>query len=398
MLPEVPYADPEFAELAEQKIADYEQRIKDGAEKKQLDALEEQLLAKLVRARREAAIGEELTEEDLRLEMRREDSQVFDEEQRKLHKKLSDDADRTLDPEERQALEAYEAHLLVQLREAHAAGDADLDGRFDALTVADVRRAIRANYSADRPFSDEEIDQHAQLAGQLDVYRRRLSRWKPVVLTVRNAPGPPSGPPLPKTHVLTSGDYRQPGEAVEPGFPSVISGNSEPAELTTDRYRQFPTRGLRFTLARWIASPENPLTARVMVNRLWQHHFGRGIVETASNFGKNGSGATHPELLDWLATQFVEEGWSVKQMHRLMLLSSTYRQSSENPAHGNPDQDPDNRLLWKFERRRIEAEVIRDGILYLSGGLQPTMWGALAFSRHCRPTLPISRAMAEQAD
>lgn len=381
--PEVPYEDPEFADLAEQKIADYEKRLADGPEKKELDALEKTLLMNLVQVRREHARGEELTEKDLRLEMRREDGEIFDEAQRRLHKKLSDDASRTLDPEEKQALEAYEVHLIVQLREAYAAGDGDPEGRFEALTVADLRSAIRANYSADKPFTDEEIDRHVELSGQLDVYRRRLSRWKPVVLTVRNAPGPPSGPPLSEVHVLTSGDYRQPGEAVAPGFPSAITGHSEPSELVSDRYRQFPTRGLRYTLAQWIASPSNPLTARVMVNRIWQHHFGRGIVETASNFGKNGSGATHPELLDWLATEFVEHGWSIKQMHRLMVLSATYRQSAENPDYSDNETDPDNRLLWKFERRRLEAEAIRDGILYLSGGLHPAMGGPSVF-----PPLP----------
>ncbi len=381
--PEVPYADPEFAELAKEKIKYYEERLKDGPEKEELDALEKQLLARLIEVRRKEAAEKELTEKDLRLEMRREDGEVFNESQRRLHKKLSDDAGRTLDPEEKQALEAYEEHLMVQLKEAYAAGKGNPEGRFEALTVDDLRGAINAKYAAEKPFTEEEIDRHAELSGQLDVYRRRLSRWQPVVLTVRNAPGPPSGPPLSKVHVLTSGDYRQPGEAVEPGFPSAITGHSEPADLVTDRYRQFPTRGLRFTLAQWIASPENPLTARVMVNRIWQHHFGRGIVETSSNFGKNGSGATHPELLDWLATEFVERGWSIKEMHRLMLLSNTYRQSAENPAHAQNDTDPDNRLLWKFERRRLEAEEIRDGMLYLSGGLHPGMRGPSVF-----PPLP----------
>ncbi len=381
--PEVPYDDPEFAKIAKQKIADYEKRLEEGPEKKELDALEKELLKKLVEVRREEARGEELTEKDLRLEMRRKDGQVFDEVQRRLHKKLSDDADRTRDPEEQQVLEAYEAHLMVPLREAYSAGEGDPEGRFETLTVEDLRKAINAKYSADKPFTDEEVDRHAELSGQLDVYRRRLSRWQPVVLTVRNAPGPPSGPPLSKVHVLTSGDYRQPGEAVEPGFPSAVTGHSEPAELVTDRYRQFPTRGLRYSLAQWIVSPDNPLTARVMVNRIWQHHFGRGIVETASNFGKNGSGATHSELLDWLATEFVERGWSIKDMHRLMVFSSAYRQSAENAAHADNEKDPGNRLLWKYERRRLEAEVIRDGILYLSGGLNPAMGGPSIF-----PPLP----------
>lgn len=382
--PTVPYEEGAFAARAAEKIKDYEARLKDGPEKKALDKLEAELRVKLIAVRRDEARGKELDTKDLRLELAREDGHVFNSREIRLHKQLLEDADRTLDPAERQALDAVEAHLMEKLRKAYAAGTGDPDGRFEALTVEDVRKAVNEKYAAKKPFTDEEIDLHAELSGKLDVYSRRLARWQPVVLTVRNTPGPPSGPPPQPVHVLASGDYRQPGEAVEPGFPSAITGSFEPAELYTDRYRQFPTRGLRYTLAQWIASSENPLTARVMVNRIWQHHFGRGIVETASNFGKNGAQPTHPELLDWLAVEFVERGWSIKEMHRLMLLSNTYRQSSENPASSaNEKKDAANRLLWRFERRRMEAEVIRDGILHLSGGLNPEREGPSVF-----PPLP----------
>jgi mono/diheme cytochrome c family protein len=382
--PEVPYADPAFAARAAEKIKEYEGRIKEGPEKKALDELEKKMLAQLVALRRKESQGKELTNKDLRLELRRKDGQIFNAAEIRLHAQLLEDADRTLDPEERQALDAYEKHLMAKMKEAYAAGKGDPEGRFEAITIDEMRGAVDDQYAGEKPFTDEEIDRHAELTGQLDVFRRRLSRWQPIVLTVRNAPGPPSGPPPDPVHVLGRGDYRQPGEAVEPGFPSAITGNMEPAELYTDRYRQFPTRGLRYTLARWIASPDNPLTARVMANRIWQYHFGRGIVETSSNFGKNGAPPTHPELLDWLAVAFVERGWSVKEMHRLMLLSATYRQSSENPAAPeNESLDADNRLLWRFERRRLEAEAIRDGILYLSGGLNPEREGPSVF-----PPLP----------
>src|SRR6185436_15185183 len=217
--------------------------------------------------------------------------------------------------------------------------------------------------------------------------QRHIARLRPRTLSVVNVPGPPSGPALPLTRVLQSGDYRQPGEPVEPGFLSAITGNSNPAVLETDRYRQFPTRGLRMTLARWIASPDNPLTARVMVNRIWQHHFGRGIVETSSDFGKNGSRPTHPELLDWLALRFVEQGWSIKSMHRLMLTSAAYRQSTENPSARGSTADPENRLLWHFERRRLEAEEVRDGILHISGRLNTERGGPSVF-----PPLPADLA------
>jgi len=155
--------------------------------------------------------------------------------------------------------------------------------------------------------------------------------------------------------------------------------------LETDRYRQFPTRGHRITLARWIASPENPLTARVMVNRIWQHHFGTGIVRTPSDFGKNGERPTNPQLLDWLAVTFMESGWDVKAMHKMMLLSNTYQQASENPAL--KDKDPENKLFSRFNRTRLEAEAIRDGILFASGRLNSDIGGPSVF-----PPLPADLA------
>ena len=130
----------------------------------------------------------------------------------------------------------------------------------------------------------------------------------------------------------------------------------------------------RLALADWIASPENPLTARVMVNRIWQHHFGRGIVDTASDFGLNGVRPTHPELLDWLAIEFIRSGWSIKHMHRILLNSATYQQAHQIRADA-AEADADNRLLWRFASRRIEAEVIRDSMLLVTGELNLQMGG-----------------------
>jgi hypothetical protein len=179
------------------------------------------------------------------------------------------------------------------------------------------------------------------------------------------------------------GDVYHPGEVVAPGFLSVISGNFEPALLETDMFRQFPTRGRRITLAKWIVSPDNPLTARVMVNRIWQHHFGRGIIGTPNDFGTNGERPTHPELLDWLALKFIEEKWSVKAMHRLITTSNTYRQAADNPQFKDSKVDPDNRLVWHFQRRRLDAEVLRDTLLFLSDRLNPERGGPSVF-----PALP----------
>src|SRR5204863_9852773 len=130
--------------------------------------------------------------------------------------------------------------------------------------------------------------------------------------------------------------------------------------------------GRRFAFARWVTQSDHPLTARVMANRVWRHHFGAGIVPTLANFGKAGVPPTHPELLDWLATEFVAKKWSVKALHRLILMSSTYRQASTlDPSVPKAARqvDPENQLLWKQRMRRLEAETLRDAFLSVAGTL-----------------------------
>jgi hypothetical protein len=132
--------------------------------------------------------------------------------------------------------------------------------------------------------------------------------------------------------------------------------------------------GRRSALARWITSPDHPLFARVMVNRIWQHHFGAGLVATPDNLGQSGARASHPELLDYLATEFIRAGWSVKAMHRLILRSAVYRQTSAFREDGF-QADPDNRLLWRFPLRRLDAEALRDAMLAVAGELDPRLGG-----------------------
>ncbi|MFN0053543.1 MAG: PSD1 and planctomycete cytochrome C domain-containing protein [Planctomycetales bacterium] len=135
--------------------------------------------------------------------------------------------------------------------------------------------------------------------------------------------------------------------------------------------------GRRTALAQWIVARQNPLAARVAVNHLWNWHLGRPLVETVSNFGRNGKPPTHPELLDWLAVEFMEQGWSQKHLHRLILNSDVYRQSSHAPTgHPGFQKDPDNRLLWRAHLKRLEAEMVRDTVLYVAGELDPTPGGA----------------------
>jgi hypothetical protein len=175
----------------------------------------------------------------------------------------------------------------------------------------------------------------------------------------------------PETFVLSRGNAHVPGAKVEPGFPSIIA-STRPVVPTARQ--DAPTSGRRSVLADWIASPDNPMTARVMVNRVWQHHFGRGIVRSPNNFGFLGDRPTHPELLDWLASQFAAGGWRLKALHRLMTLSSTYRMSSEaNPAA--LERDPGNDLFWRFNMRRLSAEEVRDSIEATAGNLNRQMYG-----------------------
>jgi hypothetical protein len=149
-------------------------------------------------------------------------------------------------------------------------------------------------------------------------------------------------------------------------FLSALGGATLPATETGSGRRE---------LAGWLSDPSNPLTARVMVNRIWMQHFGRGLVRSADDFGARGSGPTHPELLDFLAARFVEEKWSIKQLHRLLMGSRTYQMSCSGEGR-NPDADPENDYLSRFRRRRLDAESLRDAILAISGDLDCSMGGA----------------------
>jgi hypothetical protein len=172
-------------------------------------------------------------------------------------------------------------------------------------------------------------------------------------------------------HVLRRGVWENKGEAVGPRPPSILVPDDQP-ELPGD------VPDPRTRLARWLVSPDHPLTARVFVNRIWQHHFGAGLVKTVNDFGTRGDRPSHPELLDWLAATLVENGWRIKPIHRLLVLSSTYRQSSKNrtpSAALAASSDPENRLLWRFNRRRLSAEELRDAMLAVAGRLNERAGG-----------------------
>ena len=198
---------------------------------------------------------------------------------------------------------------------------------------------------------------------RLSAMRSEMERMKksappsyPVVHTLKDGKSPKA------MTVLIRGNPETPGPEAPRRFLSILGGTP------------FATGSGRLELARAIASPDNPLTARVMVNRLWQLHFGRGLVGTPSNFGKLGERPTHPELLDHLAHRFVAEGWSLKAMHRAIMLSATYGQDSRLDEHAF-EVDPENTLLWRMNRRRLEVEAWRDAMLAVSGRLDPAVGG-----------------------
>jgi hypothetical protein len=200
---------------------------------------------------------------------------------------------------------------------------------------------------------------------------------------------------VPITHILYQGDYRTERDAVEPGVPSILDPNDMPIQKPINS----KTTGRRLTVAHWITSPENPLTARVLVNRLWQGYFGKGLVETSNDFGLSGSRPTHPELLDWLAHQCKNgseqgEQWSMKRMHRLIVTSATYRQSSiiTDTTRSYAKIDAENTLYWRQNPRRLSAEQLRDALLSVSFILKnreggPPIW----------PTLPAEILQANPA-
>ena len=175
---------------------------------------------------------------------------------------------------------------------------------------------------------------------------------------------------IPDTFILNRGEYKNKGEKVSPAFPPVL--NPGPAINEPSGVRVIPER--RKSLALWLTAPDNPLVNRVMVNRIWQGHFGTGIVTTPNDFGRQGDAPTHPELLDWLATEFVQRGYSMKQMHRLIMLSNTYKQASVTDPK-IIEKDPENHLLTRMNRRRLDGDGIRDTVLSVAGTLNLKMGG-----------------------
>jgi len=274
-----------------------------------------------------------------------------------------------------QPFSAGRARVLIGLRHTgaangHFAGEIEEAKLYDrALTADEVTAAYRKSPASIteaeivESLNDQQRQERVALLDELRREQAKLQTIPPVPLAyagTRQQPGP--------THRLVRGDVESKAEVMAAGALSTLGASEfglQPDAPESERRRKF---------AEWVASPENPLTARVIVNRIWQQHFGTGLVTTPSDFGLIGERPSHPELLDWLAVQLMNDEWSIKRLHKLILTSNTYRQSSQFNSSAAA-VDADNRLLWHFAPRRIEGEAIRDLILSVSGQLNGQMDG-----------------------
>lgn len=244
------------------------------------------------------------------------------------------------------------------------------EAEFRPLTADDIRRPAPPYW----PLVESDGAQVFSAA----VHRIHLDRIARQTKLLRDEPKPPlalcvtePGPNPPPTYILTRGNPHAPSTEVQPSFPTILGGElAAIPPATTNR----TTSGRRRALADWLVRPEHPLTARVLANRIWQHHFGKGIVKSSNNFGFGGDSPTHPELLDWLAEELISNGWRLKALHREIMDSRTYRMSAV-AAGPIPSQDPGNSLLWRFDLRRMSAEELRDSILAVNGALNPQRGG-----------------------
>ena len=224
--------------------------------------------------------------------------------------------------------------------------------------------------------NDKRLRDYKKLAEQLKQYDKLKPESGSDKITAMNELGRADAPP---TFRFFGGSQERPEEEVQPGFPAAIAGGARPEIVPAVTALGHPfSSGRRTALANWIASPQNPLTARVYVNRVWAQYFGAGIVKSVSDFGRAGDKPTHPELLDYLADSFVKSGWDIKKLQRQILVSRVYRESSD-PRDDAYKADPENKLLAVFPRRRLDAEEIRDSLLLAAGRLNDSVGGPSVF-------------------
>lgn len=256
----------------------------------------------------------------------------------------------------------------------------DREATLAALKVADNSRTLKQRMLVERlqqveilPESahPKHIAAHLEQARQIDIQQDRIRRRMVPDASIRALWDVGYASP---TYLLRRGEHDKPGPWVGPGVPSVLTDGRTPFEVVPPFPGGTPKTGRRLAFARWLIRPEHPLTARVMVNRIWYHHFGTGLVQSLDNFGTQGDRPTHPQLLDWLADQFIQSGWSIKHIHRLILNSATFQQASR-VTQEQLRLDPENRLLSRMPIRRLDAEALRDSLLAVAGRLDLTPGG-----------------------
>ena len=291
---------------------------------------------------------------------------------------------------QRQAIEKRDAKIAEQNSQvvaARSAAQKRVLADADSGLAEDIVKAFRTESARRNDEQNKFVEQNQKTldekttAALTETERETIeSSQKKIAALRKETPDLPPGyflyeenvPPnqMKQTHLLLRGRAATPGPPVEPGLPAILVSHQPKMQRTSQQ-----TSGRRLALARWIVHPENPLTARVIVNRVWQYHFGEGLVRTPSDFGILGLEPTHPELLDWLAHWFVHEAnWSLKKLHALIIRSQTYRMSKAmRPAAS--ELDPRNLLLWRFPYRRLQVEALRDSMLAVSGQLNRKMHG-----------------------
>ena len=335
---------------------------------------------------------------------RPEDVAIATAEEESRSKRQAEDLQKKIAPLRQRVaeLEAPYKSLLTELKKA------SLEPAYRAaLDVPAAKRTAEQKKQAEHAAILIKVTWDELLEAMTPEERARRAQWRSQIHALEAQMPPPAArawavredKKTPQTYILKRGDPKRKGREVQPGFPAVLTaareedpghrapspshrarrGSPDPAETPARRGSPDPADTPdRLALARWLTQPDHPLTARVLVNRLWQHHFGRGLVATPNDFGLHGEAPTHPELLDWLAREFVRGGWSIKHLHRLMVLSSTYQQASRLPEEAPARRiDPDNRLLARMNRQRLEGEALRDSALAVSGRLNPKLGGPM---------------------
>ena len=306
-----------------------------------------------------------------------------------LTKELRDGIAAIEAPHRTKLYEAKLAKLSADAQLAHRTPPEKRTGGQIELVADTERRLVVTEAEITKALTPEDKAKADTLRAKLKTFDAKKPAALPVAMGLTDKPGP-----VPKTFLLERGELANKGAEVHPGFLTTLTPNGK--EITATVTALANSTGRRLALAKWVASKDNPLTARVIVNRLWQHHFGRGIVSTPSDFGLRGARPTHPELLDWLASELIEGEWKLKRLHRLMMLSETYQQSTLNKEAAA--LDPDNKLFSRAIRKRLEGEAVRDALLAASQRLNPKAGGPGVVLPHMARPAGGSRPVAVTAD